>query len=185
MQIGTLTFVESAGGPLIVVPHRALSSWEGVRPPSNGRVVDVPWQFDPSTPATDYDRACNAPGLISTIPVANSEALILGSYTDNAAWLPNVGGETVGAFVRLISIDDGARFEQEMYRVLAEEPSPSELQWIVDDAVRLFDAASTNGGTLLREYIDVPLVSGTYAVTTVSYRVPTIAEAVVHSLRRM
>ncbi len=48
---------EHDGGPLILLPREALSFWEGIEPPSGGRVVEAAARWENQEIATDYDRA--------------------------------------------------------------------------------------------------------------------------------
>src|SRR5438128_2525114 len=58
-----LRWVQSLGGPLVVLPARHLAAWGGcVRPRS----------------ATDYDRACGVYGYQGVIPAGAGEALVIG-----------------------------------------------------------------------------------------------------------
>lgn len=58
-----LTWLESDGGPLLLVPSEHLLSWEGIDPPSDGRHIDTQFRWNgPDSPATDYDRACDVQG---------------------------------------------------------------------------------------------------------------------------
>lgn len=184
-MIGSHPCARSCGGPLIVMPHDALPSWEGTRPPANGRVIEVAWQFDPSGPATDYDRACDAPGLISTISVGPHDALVLGSFTDNATILWSDAGECT--IVRLVSVEDDARFEAAVRTLPGTDFPPSEVSWnVTGGALRVFDSASSRPARLRSDdCLDFTLEPGRYAIHTLRYEVPDIAEAVLHRLARI
>lgn len=56
-------WIESNGGPLLLLRRSLLESWEGVEGPVSS--------------STDYDRACATPDL-TTIPVGDGVALVLG-----------------------------------------------------------------------------------------------------------
>ena len=60
---GGLLWLESAGGPLIVLPARHLRSWGGCWRPRA---------------ATDYDRACGVRGYQGVIAAGAGDALVLG-----------------------------------------------------------------------------------------------------------
>ena len=64
-----LHWVETAGGPHLVLPEKYAAAWEGCSTPSGGRIVEATFRCDPGGPATDYDRACSVAGWIGAIPV--------------------------------------------------------------------------------------------------------------------
>ncbi len=65
------------GGPHILLPEQVLHSWDGHRPPSDGRVIDTKICFDGSVPA-DYWRACDVKELIGAISVGDQTGLVIG-----------------------------------------------------------------------------------------------------------
>jgi hypothetical protein len=71
-------FIDTGGGPFIVLQASGLLAWEGTEPPSDGRVVEATFRLDPDAPATDYDRACDVDSSVGVITVGLGEALILG-----------------------------------------------------------------------------------------------------------
>ena len=183
MQLPNLSFVDTDGGPLIVIPHRVLGRWDGVHPPRDGRRIDVPWQFDKTGPATDYDRACNAPSPVSTIDVGGAAALVLGSYIDNAAWLPLGHGAAVGAFVRVESVDDKPALLAMVERVVYDGDEGEVIRWRIDDCLRLMDA-TVDGLVSAAEGIDINVPAGDYDVYTSKHRDRAVGEVVLHRLER-
>ncbi|MGW6062612.1 Imm21 family immunity protein [Streptomyces sp. NPDC055189] len=88
-------WVESMGGPLIVLPRTALPLWHGCTP--IGRVLGTPGEPD------DYDRACEADGApAQAIPVGTdgAQALVLGDEPAMTCYPP-----PHRAFVRWHSAD--------------------------------------------------------------------------------
>lgn len=61
-----LVWVQSAGGPLIVVPESSVNAWGGVT--KSGAVLGGPGGRD------DYDRACEIDGLAGVITVGADDA---------------------------------------------------------------------------------------------------------------
>ncbi len=74
------------GGPLLIAPRRALAAWEGGEPPSAGRTITVEWQYDPTGPATDYDRACAIGQPAGVIEIGGSWGIVV-TAEGSAAWL--------------------------------------------------------------------------------------------------
>src|SRR4051812_35460794 len=54
-----LHWVETAGGPQLVLPEACAADWEGGATPSGGRIIQASFGCNPDAPATDYDRACS------------------------------------------------------------------------------------------------------------------------------
>ena len=56
-----LPWIQSDGGPLVVVPYARRAGWEGTEPPGGGRVVRATFRWDDAkAKATDYDAAVDA-----------------------------------------------------------------------------------------------------------------------------
>ena len=47
-----LHWVETAGGPHLVLPEKYAAAWEGCFTPAGGRVVEATFRCDPAGPAT-------------------------------------------------------------------------------------------------------------------------------------
>ncbi|WP_327429724.1 Imm21 family immunity protein [Streptomyces sp. NBC_01236] len=78
-----LAWVESMGGPLVVVPVSALARWGGCT--MNGMVIG-----DTDTP-DDYDRACEVDGLAGVIAMSEGSmpgALVLADQPAPSCYLP-------------------------------------------------------------------------------------------------
>src|SRR5258707_15417127 len=84
-----MNWIDSAGGPLIVLPLSHLLRWEGILPPSAGRIVEATFRWNPkSGTATDYDSACDVADLIGLLNLGDLEVLVLGDEPLSTAWLP-------------------------------------------------------------------------------------------------
>ena len=78
------------GGPLLILPPEAARAWEGGDEPSGGRVVTAHFRAtEAAAPATDYDRACDAPDTATVIAIGDSWGIVLGTAAaQSAQWLP-------------------------------------------------------------------------------------------------
>jgi len=83
-----LTWIESNGGPLLVLPCSLLSAWRGTDDPSPGEKVEATFRWNPAGVATDYDRACDVSDFAGVIPVGSGEALVLADEPLPTTWLP-------------------------------------------------------------------------------------------------
>lgn len=104
-------WIDTGGGPHIVLPEEALAHWEGSEAPSAGRVVDAEFRWRGTGPATgrrpDYDRACDVESWIGAVPVGLTEGLVLGGEPTAAVWVPHPlhGGPVI---VRVLWAEDDA-----------------------------------------------------------------------------
>ena len=127
------------GGPLLTAPRRALAAWEGGEPPSAGRTITVEWQYDPTGPATDYDRACAIGQPAGVIEIGGSWGIVVTAEV-SAAWL------AVGILAIVLVQEDSA--EETLFELLHAIP---EVAWkpvappaVIDgDGLLLLHAAST------------------------------------------
>ncbi len=127
------------GGPLLIAPRGALGPWEGGDPPSAGRTITVEWQYEPTGPATDYDRACAIGQPVGVIEIGESWGVVVTSE-GSAAWL------SVGILATVLVQEDSA--EETLLELLHALP---EKAWkvvapsaVIDgDGLLLLHAAST------------------------------------------
>src|SRR5262249_2650524 len=81
-----LHWVDTAGGPHLVLPEAYAAAWEGIKVPSGGRVVEATVRCNLNSPATDYDRACGGEGWLGVIPFGKGQALVIGGNDTQAAY---------------------------------------------------------------------------------------------------
>jgi hypothetical protein len=141
---GAVDWVESGGGPLVVVPETVLSFWAGA---------------DGEDMATDYDRACEVDGYVGLLPVGDSVALVLGDEPASTAYLPDQG-----TFVRWSAANSEDELLAEVPAALAAAVWENEVRWNVPGPVVLFDSAWPGDEADRAEHLRVPLEPGPYAV---------------------
>jgi hypothetical protein len=78
----------SCNSPLLLVAKDELRAWEGTDVPSQGRMVEARFRWNPDGPATDYDRACDVDDYLGVIAVGNSNGIVLGDEPLMTTWLP-------------------------------------------------------------------------------------------------
>src|SRR5215510_13183631 len=82
-----LRWINSAGGPLLLVSGEYLPFWGGVAPPPDERLIEATFRWmGPGTPATDYDRACDVQGYLGLLDIGAGHGLVLGDAPDATAW---------------------------------------------------------------------------------------------------
>ncbi|MFJ8011140.1 Imm21 family immunity protein [Streptomyces sp. NPDC096339] len=155
-------WVESMGGPLIVVPVSDLAAWGGCTE-SGAMAGDA-------TAPDDYDRACAVDDLAGVIPVGEngSQALVLADEPATSCYLPEHR-----AFLRWLAADSEAGLSAAAATVLADPATVWEEcgTWVSDGPAVLMDSAEA-GADLGIEYPDggmpaeasVPLPAGCWRV---------------------
>jgi hypothetical protein len=128
-----LTWVESMGGPLIVVPVSVLHQWSGCT--EDGIIVGDTDQPD------DYDRACAVEGSAEVISLGDAEStsvLVLGDEPATTCYLPEQR-----VFVRWLGANSEAELVAAAGAVLSDEATPWEDcgVWETDGPAVLMDSA--------------------------------------------
>ncbi|MFE0700915.1 Imm21 family immunity protein [Streptomyces sp. NPDC058872] len=157
-----LAWVQSMGGPLIVVPVPALEQWGGC---TEGGVIvggtDAP---------DDYDRACDVEGLAGIIEVGTGgSALVLADEPATTCYLPEQN-----AFLRWLAADSDVELLEAAEAVLGDPSADWEDcgVWETGGASVLLDSAVA-GADLAVEYPDqgglpeqahVPVPAGRWSV---------------------
>ncbi|WP_020630278.1 Imm21 family immunity protein [Amycolatopsis alba] len=142
----TQAWVESLGGPLIVVPVSALAHWKG----------SIEGGED------DYDRACAVNALAAAIPIGEAQGLVLGDEPATTCYLPEHR-----AFLRWLAADSEAELVSEGERLLADPATPWEDcgHWEADGPAVLIDSVTAGaelgvefpaGGTPAEARVDIP-----------------------------
>jgi hypothetical protein len=140
---GAVDWVESGGGPLIVVPEAVLSAWRG----ADGDDWD------------DYDRACEVEGHVGLLTVGESHALVLGFDPASTAFLPDRG-----AFVRWIAAESEAELLDSVETALASVVWEETVVWDVPGPVVLFDSAYLGDEAEEGDHLRIGTAAGRYLV---------------------
>ncbi|MEV0191837.1 Imm21 family immunity protein [Kitasatospora purpeofusca] len=142
---GAVTWVESLGGPFVVLPEVVLEAWSG-----SAGVGDA---------GDDYDRACAVEGFVGLVRVGSAEGLVLGDEPASTTYLP-----TQGVFVRWSAAESEEAMLGSVDAAIRAAPWEPELTWQVPGPVVLFDAAWTGEESRLQEHLRVDLEAGAYGV---------------------
>ncbi|WP_101392054.1 Imm21 family immunity protein [Streptomyces sp. TLI_146] len=165
----SLVWVESMGGPLIVVPVSALASWGGC--------TESGLMAGDATAPDDYDRACAVDELAGVIPIDENgaQALVLADEPATSCYLPHYR-----AFLRWRAADSEAGLRAAADAVLADSATVWEECgiWVSDGPAVLMDSAEA-GSALGVEYPDggmpaeasVPLPAGRWRVRAAQAKV--------------
>lgn len=137
---GAVEWVESGGGPLIVVPESVLSAWAG----GDG---------------DDYDRACAVDGYAGLVSVGQSHALVLGDEPASTAFLPDRG-----AFVRWGAADSEHELLGSIDAALGTAVWEETLVWNVPGPMALFDSAWPGDEMEPENHVRLETAAGRYLV---------------------
>ncbi|MFE4412631.1 Imm21 family immunity protein [Streptomyces sp. NPDC093064] len=158
-------WVESMGGPLIVIPVSAPAAWHGCT--ETGAVVGD------STAPDDYDRACAVNELAGVIAVGDSgaQALVLADEPATSCYLPEYR-----TFLRWLAAGSETGLKAAAEAVLADPTTAWEEcgTWLSDGPAVLMDSVEA-GAELSVEYpgggmpsqAPVPLPAGRWKVRAV------------------
>ncbi|MCX5178470.1 immunity 21 family protein [Streptomyces virginiae] len=147
---GLVDWVESGGGPLVVVPAEVLTRWEGA---------------DSEGPESDYDRACAVVGCAGLLTVGPSHALVLGDEPSSTTFLPEHG-----VFVRWVAAESEAELLGGVEAALEDVAWEDGQVWEVPGPVVLFDSAWPGSEVEPDNHTRVELTPGRYAVRAASAR---------------
>ena len=160
-----LVWIESTGGPLILVEAPLVSDWGGHE---SGSVIGV----------TDYERACRVTGYIGRVDVGIGQAIVLGDQPYATTWwCPN--DHDTGLLVRWGCADG----EEEVLEALANLPKDGWEKANVDvdiayETLLLFDSAFP--GYDVGASIPIHLSRGHYRLETLDFEPNERTELIVH-----
>lgn len=137
-------WISSSGGPLVILPREQLSIWLG----SAGG-------------GSDYNLACSVNDYAGVVKWRNQDVLVLGDEPLQTAMSVTSRGVV---FIRWMYAPDEASIIKCMDPDEWGAPA-EEVEWVIKSAEHvLFDSAAR--GSLVQDWIDVPLRAGRYRVTT-------------------
>jgi hypothetical protein len=188
---GELQWMESNGGPLLLVPGEHRLAWEGIEPPRDGPPIEARFRWNgPDEPATDYDRACNVKGYVGQIEIGAGYGLVLGDYPTGTAWLAfhnteDDGDAVGGILIRWMHANSEADVLSAIQHV------PDEL-WHDDgltlevgsQPLYLFDSAFAGDDLAGDDHLLIHLPTGEYAIATAEYEPDRDTAVVLHRLQR-
>lgn len=165
-------WVDSNGGPLIVLPLEIAHYWNGVSPPP-GVAIPEGWVWgDPDGPVCDYDRACQVDDYVGMVEVGPGVGLVLGDEPMRTAFLPSNDG---GILLRW----GHAEGEDELWQAVAGADDWSQtthrLQ-VSQGTILIIDAASAGSERPPHEgggdpnWLEFTLPKGQYRVDYVDFR---------------
>ncbi len=163
---GSLRWVESAGGPLLLLETDLLHYWRGNQAP-NGE-------------PTDYDRACGIDDYLGLITVESRQGLVLGGEPMRTAWWSPRSSNFAGGFlVCWVFADSESDVLVALYNLPEEswQETGIEMQ-ITNQRQVLFDSAYS--GDEVMDSIDADLPEGFYRIETLHHMPNDQTSLIVH-----
>lgn len=155
MSTTTLRWIESNGGPLLLLSEELLAEWQGADGPVGS--------------TTDFERACATTQPIERIRVGRGVGLVLGDEPLSTAWLPAESGAG-GTIVRLVRAADHAAAERALQEAPASASREGDMLTLpVAGRMVLFDAAH-RGTDLPPTSLEIVVRGGEYQVDTLSFQ---------------
>ena len=165
-----MSWIDSNGGPLCLIPKEFLSSWGGC---FGGR------------PPTDYDSACEALGDIAILGVGGGggSALVLGGQPLATAWHSTMNG---GALLRWVYGSSEGELRAGALQIETEAfPCEPKVVFVTGPSGEciLFDAAEP-GVELVGPHLTVHMAPGAYCVDTILADIDDENRLLVHRVRK-
>ncbi|MEU8220436.1 Imm21 family immunity protein [Micromonospora taraxaci] len=142
------SWVDSGGGPLVVVPAAVLSEWRGA-------------SVDDTDTWNDYERACRIDGWVGVVDVGGDEALVLADEPASTTYLPDRR-----IFVRWLCAVSEAEVVRLVPRAVENADWEDAGTWTTSGPAELFDSGYTGDGLEHTTHLTVDLARGTYLIRT-------------------
>ncbi|MBM0278988.1 Imm21 family immunity protein [Micromonospora tarensis] len=146
--VSQLSWVDSGGGPLIVVPSAVLAEWRGA-------TTDDPDDWG------DYERACRIDGYVGTLDVGAGQALVLADEPATTTYLPDRR-----VFVRWLYANSEADVIRLLPQAIAIADWADAGTWTTTGPARLFDSGYAGDGPEPPTHLTVEVAAGTYLIRT-------------------
>ena len=166
--IGDLRWVESEGGPLLLLPDDLLGFWEGVRRPPRFRTIEADFRWSAETGPTDYDRACDVNDYLGLIEVGPGHGLVLGDAPLRTTWFGD-GQHSGGYLVRWVQANSDAEVRQIMTTDLSTLPWVDGASLDVEAVPLVLFDSGLPGDQVGEDALRIRLAKGRYVVSTAEY----------------
>lgn len=161
----SLIWLESTGGPLILLEEDLAPYWRGYLSVSESSV-------------TDYERACEVSDYIGAIDVASRSGVVFGEQPYSTTWW-QCPGLDFGLIVRWVCAENEAAVHQAMTKLSNRNWERTEVGFEVRTGrLLLFDSAAP--GDNIETFILIQLPKGRYAAETMHYEPDTDTALVLH-----
>ena len=128
-NIGLFQWIESTGGPLVILEEDLITSWHGLEQPGPGQPAD-------------YERACAVNDYVAPISVGARQGIVLGEAPFRTTWWLSSDGARKGFLVRWVFAETEVGVCDALKNLPTEgwEKSSTEIQ-VSSKRLLCFDAA--------------------------------------------
>lgn len=174
---GQLRWIESSGGPLLLLSFANLTAW-------SGHTGSLKRNIDGLNGAeSDYERACAVEDYLGMIAIADGYGIVLAEEPMATAWRPESSSE--GILIRWVFGEDQERLPQYLSHIDEEIWRPTGISLKVgEDPLYLFDAAWPGAKVAEHEHLTLSLDAGNYRFDTGTLRIGDKTELILHRLQR-
>ena len=154
--------IESAGGPLVLLPDRARGDWTGVA-------------------GNDYGRACGVDGYLGVLDVGDDQALVIGDEPASAALFPTRAADSV-VIAKWAYGPDPPGVVASVRAVRLDGFPPAEVKFTFRSSPQsLFDSGVP--GDEVEERLTAQLPAGDYVASTLVFNPARDVSLVLHWVR--
>ena len=154
--------IESAGGPLLLLPDRARGDWTGVA-------------------GDDYERACEVDGYLGVLDVGEDQALVIGDEPASTALLPTRAADSLVIAKWTYGPDDASVIASLRGVHLKRFPGPEVKFTFRSSPQSLFDSGFP--GDEVDEHLTARLPAGEYVASTLVFEPARDISLVLHWVR--
>ena len=174
-----MQWIESAGGPLLLLSEQSFGNWGGVLALASGPAAHA--SYIPGGKPSVYDRACSVEWYIGLIEIGAEQGVVLGGEPLRTAWLP-VRGKSGGIIVRWVFGESESEFLGWLEKIPEAIFRSDGTLVVKEPKLFLFDAAVAGRNVKKRpeEYLSIELEPGTYEITTAVCQPDAWTSMVVH-----
>lgn len=165
----TMTWIDTAGGPLIGAAYPVGLNWNGTQASSTGDT------------RSDYDRACEIMDYVGVIPCASSRVLVFGDEPLQTTVLSLNEDIAVVRWVSCVSEGDAQAALAAIPTTLPQLEPPKS---ILIEAQRLVFFDSAYSLDVAPRLLEVALSPGLYEVSTEKFASPGVFEFLVHRMAK-
>ncbi|HEX8288441.1 MAG TPA: Imm21 family immunity protein [Pyrinomonadaceae bacterium] len=168
-------WITTEGGPLLLLLEKHLDAWDGTDEPSNGRIVEANFRWNPDISATDYDRACDVDDFLGVIDVGEGQGIVFGDKPLMTTWLP-LTTELGKMFVRWVEAENEADLIEFATSFSQTDFHDTLVSITVEDSDLILFAAYEAGRDNFDVRLRIGLANGRYKFSTlyVSDRLTTV-----------
>jgi hypothetical protein len=182
-QYGETRWIQSNGGPLLLLAQSLLRDWGGILRGTQGLDAEFRWRGEGC--ATDYDRACDVKDYVGVIRVGAGHGLVLGEEPFLTCWRPSADREG-GILVRWVCADNESAVRKH-FKGLDEVQftSTPHILRVAEPDHYLFDSSEPGEDLGPEDALPVDLAPGVYGLANFWFKPDSSTELQLHRLRRI